>query len=48
MIWKGGEMWDGKSVSWYNNGQKETETIMKNGKFISEKFWDEYGDELEL
>ena len=48
MIWKGGGMWDGKHVSWYINGQKEAEHIYKNGKFISEKFWDEYGDELEL
>ena len=48
MIWKDGGMWDGKHVSWYNNGQKEAEHIYKNGRFISEKFWDEYGDELEL
>ena len=48
MIWKGGEMWDGKDVSWYINGQKEAEHIYKNGKFISEKFWDEDGNELEL
>ena len=48
MIWKGGEMWDGKDVSWYINGQKEAEHIYKNGKFISEKFWDENGNELEL
>ena len=34
---------DGLITIWYENGQKETEGIMKDGKLISKKEWNEDG-----
>ena len=36
---------DGKATKWYGNGQKYREVTLKDGKLISEKCWDEDGNE---
>ena len=41
------DYYDGKWTSWYENGQKYSEGIYKDGNVISEKCWDEVGDECE-
>ena len=43
---KDGEL-DGLVTRWYENGQKEVEVNFKDGKRISEKCWDEAGNETE-
>ena len=42
-----GNMKVGKWTFWYDNGQKETEGTYKEGELISEKCWDEDGNECE-
>ena len=37
---------DGKATGWYENGQKSGEITYKNGAVISEKCWDEDGNEI--
>ena len=37
--------YDGKWTSWYENGQKYLVGIYKDGNVISEKCWDEVGNE---
>ena len=39
------DYYDGKWTSWYENGQKYSVGIYKDGNVISEKCWDEVGDE---
>ena len=41
----GGGMKQGKETTWYENGQMEREATYKNGELISEKYWDEDGNE---
>ena len=36
---------DGKVTKWYKNGQKEEKSTYKDGELISEKCWDEDGNE---
>ena len=43
--YKDGEF-DGISTLWYENGQKEYEGTYKDGAVISEKCWDEDGNEI--
>ena len=43
--YKDGEL-DGKATGWYENGQKSGEITYKNGAVISEKCWDEDGNEI--
>ena len=38
---------NGKSIYWYENGQKEIEWIYKYGKDFSRKCWDEDGNECD-
>ena len=38
---------DGLWTQWYENGQKKKEKTYKDGKLISEKCWDEDGNEKE-
>ena len=38
---------DGLSTHWYENGQKKEEGMKKDGVVISEKCWDEDGNECE-
>ena len=38
---------NGKRTSWYENGQKSSEATYKEGKLISDKCWDEDGNETE-
>ena len=38
---------DGQYIYYFQNGQKETEEIYKDGKMISTKCWDEDGNECE-
>ena len=42
--WKDGKQ-DGLSTSWYESGKKEYEIIFKDGELISQKCWDEDGNE---
>ena len=39
------DYYDGKWTSWYENGQEYSEGIYKDGNVISEKCWDEVGNE---
>jgi antitoxin component YwqK of YwqJK toxin-antitoxin module len=39
--------YDGKNTYWYENGQKEGEVTWKDDELISEKCWDEDGNEKE-
>ena len=39
------DYYDGKWTSWYENGQKYSVGIYKDGNVISEKCWDEVGNE---
>ena len=41
--WKAMER-HGKSISWYENGQKEAEIIYKNGSREEENQWNEDGE----
>ena len=43
---KNGEQ-DGKWTWWYENGQKWKERTYKDGELISEKCWDEDGNEID-
>mgnify|MGYP001299537663 CR=1 FL=1 len=43
---KNGER-DGLWTGWYENGQKSGEATFKDGELISEKCWDQDGDECE-
>jgi len=36
-----------KKVSWYSNGQKESEGTYKDGEVISSKCWDWNGNEMD-
>ena len=38
---------DGKATIWHENGQKSDEVTYKDGELISEKCWDEDGNECE-
>ena len=38
---------DGKWTSWYDDGQKWSERIWKDGELISGKYWDEDGNSCE-
>ena len=38
---------DGLNIQWYHNGEKEFEQNWKKGKLISQKRWDEDGNEIE-
>ncbi|MDG2487069.1 MAG: toxin-antitoxin system YwqK family antitoxin [Roseibacillus sp.] len=44
--WKDGEV-DGLQTSWHENGQKWTEQTYKDGRWISAKFWNSKGEEVE-
>ena len=38
---------EGFLTTWYENGQKQLEGTIKNGEAISQKCWDEDGNETE-
>ena len=38
---------DGLQTSWHENGQKWTEQTYKDGRWISAKFWNSKGEEVE-
>ena len=38
---------NGKRITWFENGQKSSEVTYKEGKLISDKCWDEDGNETE-
>jgi len=38
---------EGKATIWHENGQKSDEVTYKDGELISEKCWDEDGNECE-
>ena len=44
--WKDGEQ-DGLQTSWHENGQKWTEQTYKDGRWISAKYWNSKGEEVE-
>ena len=39
---------DGLYTNWYENGQKKDELTYKDGKLISEKYWNEDGSVKEV
>ena len=52
-VTKGGQQWtfkDGKAeglaTHWHENGQKEEEAMLKDGKEVSKTKWDEEGNEI--
>jgi antitoxin component YwqK of YwqJK toxin-antitoxin module len=38
---------DGLYTAWHENGQKQVEGTYKDGKVISEKWWNSKGEEVE-
>ena len=38
---------DGPATGWHENGQKLAEIIMKDGEWVSEKYWSSKGEEVE-
>ena len=38
---------DGFLVSWHENGQKMMESTFKDNEFISEKYWNSKGEEVD-
>ena len=44
--WKDGEP-DGLQTFWHENGQKWTEQTYKDGRWVSAKYWNSKGEEVE-
>ncbi|MCH2062014.1 MAG: hypothetical protein MK183_15435 [Verrucomicrobiales bacterium] len=44
--WKDGKM-DGSWTSWHDNGQRRSETTLKGNVFVSGRFWNRLGEEVE-